>query len=225
MLLLGLHHIIADGWSMGVLVRELAAALPRPSRTAARPCRRLPIQYADYAVWQRQWLHGAELGAQLAYWRQQLAGAARWSACPPIARGQPCRASAARLAHAVTLPAALTAGAARAGATRAGDACSWCCWRPSQVLLARYSGDEDDLCVGTPIAGRNRAELEGLIGFFVNTLVLRTDLSGNPTLPRAAGAGARDGAGGLRPPGSALRAAGGGTAAGAGPRRTARCSR
>ena len=93
-----------------------------------------------------------------------------------------------------------------------------------QTLLARYSG-QDDIVVGSPIAGRNHAEIEGLIGFFVNTLVLRTDLSGDPTFRELLGRVRRGGAGRLRPPGPALREAGGGAPAGAGPEPQSRCSR
>ncbi len=195
-LVLALHHIVADGWSMGVLLRELAAlypaalrsaaggalgvpALPASESRAALPP--LPIQYADFAAWQRDWLRGEELARQLGYWELQLAGLAplnlptdRAPAAAPAPNGG---ARAGR--RPLTLPAELAAGLA-ALAARQGVTLFMVLLAGLQTLLARHAAQQD-VAVGSPIANRNRAEIEPLIGFFVNTLVLRTDLSGDPT--------------------------------------------
>jgi amino acid adenylation domain-containing protein len=173
------HHIVSDAWSIGVLIRDFAALYA--ARVAGRrsPLPELPVQYVDFAVWQREWLRGAALEAQLAYWRQRLAGAPAAIGLP-LARPLPAMRSVRGgrrpylLEPESTL--ALNALAQRQGATLfmlllAGFA----------TLLHRYSG-ETDLVVGSPVAGRNRAEVEGLIGFFVNTLALRCDLAGDPPL-------------------------------------------
>jgi Condensation domain len=173
-----LHHAISDGWSTGVLVRELAALYEAYAEGRPSPLQELPVQYADYAVWQREWLRGEALESQLSYWRAQLEGAPTVLELPtdrPRGRERTTEGGAhpffvprdvsdrlielARAERATTFMVLLAAFAA---------------------LLSRYSGQEDVL-VGTVVAGRQRAELEGLIGFFVNTLVLRTDLSGRPS--------------------------------------------
>jgi amino acid adenylation domain-containing protein len=176
-LLVAKHHIASDGWSTGVLWRELgllyaAAAAGRPPALPA-----LPIQYADYAVWQRQWLQGDVLAAQLAYWRARLAGAPA-SLELPTDRPRPA-AQTIRGGHRTrTLPPALRAALEALG-RQAGATLFMTLLAAFQTLLARYTGQEE-IVVGSPIAGRTRVETEGLIGFFVNTLVLRTDLAGNP---------------------------------------------
>ena len=168
------------------------------------------MQYADYAVWQRGWLQGDVLEAQLGWWKQQLAGAPpRWS-CPPTGRVRPSL-SQRGAAVPVRLPRAL-ARAVEALAQREGATPFMVLLAAFQTLLHRYSG-QDDVLVGTPIASRRHAETEGLIGFFVNTLVLRAQLRRAADLPGAAGPGARHDAGRLRAPGHALREAGGGAAA------------
>jgi amino acid adenylation domain-containing protein len=177
-LLFTLHHIIADGWSMGVLVREIGVIYSAYARGVESPLADLPVQYADYAVWQRQWLQGATLAEQLAYWRDQLGGELPVLQLPtdharphvqsyqgghvPFALGQDLSVRLRHLAHSedATLFMMLLAA--------------------FQVLLRRYTGQED-IIVGSPIANRRHAETEALIGFFVNTLVLRTNLKGNPT--------------------------------------------
>ncbi|HVS00085.1 MAG TPA: amino acid adenylation domain-containing protein, partial [Thermoanaerobaculia bacterium] len=167
-LLMTLHHIVSDGWSLGVLLREVAAL------HAGVPLPELPVQYADFAVWQRRWLQGRVLEAQLAYWKRQLAGAPRVLELPAD-RPRPAVQTYRGASRGLVLPPHLSTtvyGLCRCeGAT------------PFMVLLAawaallgRHAGQEDVL-VGTPIAGRNRQEIEGLIGFFINTLVLRVDLS------------------------------------------------
>ncbi len=178
MLQFTMHHVVSDGWSMGVLTGEVSALYGAYSRGGESPLPELPIQYADFAVWQRRWLSGAVLDAQLDFWREKLADA------PPLL-DLPADHPRRTLVGAAEerRPFALSAGATAAlrGLARAEGATLFmtllAAW---QTLLGRYAG-VDDVVVGTPIANRTRAEVEGLIGFFVNTLVLRTDLAGDPT--------------------------------------------
>ncbi|HLM46806.1 MAG TPA: condensation domain-containing protein, partial [Myxococcaceae bacterium] len=173
-LLLTLHHIVSDGWSMGVLVREVAALYQAFSQGKPSPLPELSVQYADYSAWQRGWLQGEVLEQQLGWWRQQLADAPRALELPtdrprpPVLthHGATCR---------VQFPQPLSQGL-KALAQREGATPFMVLLTAFQVLLSRYSGQED-ISVGSPIAGRGRGEVEGLIGFFVNTLVLRTRLS------------------------------------------------
>jgi amino acid adenylation domain-containing protein len=177
-LLLTVHHIVSDGWSMGVLLKELAA-LYRAGVTG-EPARlpELPLQYADYAVWQRRQLASDKPGRQLAYWKQRLAGA---PAVLELPTDRPrSAASSGRAARATrALPKRLTDDLKELS-RREGATLFMTLLAAFKILLARYSGQED-IVVGTPIAGRTHTELEGLIGCFLNTLVLRTDLSGEPT--------------------------------------------
>ncbi|HWP42477.1 MAG TPA: amino acid adenylation domain-containing protein [Blastocatellia bacterium] len=176
-LLLSMHHIISDGWSMGVLLREIATAYNAYSRGAEPVLPELTVQYVDHAVWQRQYLESGRLEAQLEYWKQQLAGAplvmdlATDRARPAV---QSLRGSGQGFALSKGLSEALSALSLQAGVTLFMTLLA-----AFKVLLYRYTG-QPDLLVGTPVAGRNRVELEGLIGFFVNMLVLRTDLSDDP---------------------------------------------
>ena len=172
-----MHHIISDGWSMGVLVREVGALYEAYRQGAPAPLAELPIQYADYAVWQREWMQGAVLDKQLSYWRGQLAGRRLSLNCPQTARVPPARVSAGR-AGAFRLGAELS-NELQALSRREGATLFMTLLTAWQILLSRYSG-QTDICVGAPIAGRTRAEVEGLIGFFVNMLVIRGDLSGDP---------------------------------------------
>ncbi len=177
-LLLTLHHIVSDGWSTGVLAREVSALYGAFVRGQGSPLAPLPVQYADYAVWQRAWVRDETLDAQLAWWRQRLAGAPSVLELPtdrprPLVAGD--RGGSVPFVLPPKAVRALRTLAAREGATLFMTLLAG--W---QLLLARYSG-QDDVSVGTPIAGRTRLETEGLIGLFVNTLVLRTDLSGQPT--------------------------------------------
>ncbi|MFL5381090.1 MAG: amino acid adenylation domain-containing protein, partial [Longimicrobiaceae bacterium] len=176
-LLLTLHHIISDGWSLGVLLRDVMGFYE--ARTTGNPgtLPDLPIQYGDYAVWQRQWLQGDVLERQLGYWRGRLAGATP-TLDLPTDHPRPAVLSFRGALHPFELPRDLVV-AVRALAKKEGCTPFMVMLAALQAVLHRYAG-QDDLCVGTPIAGRNRAEVEGLIGFFVNTLVLRTDLSGDP---------------------------------------------
>ncbi|WP_437779129.1 amino acid adenylation domain-containing protein [Sorangium sp. So ce1097] len=177
LLLVVLHHIVSDGWSMNVLVREVAElyAADAEGRAAALPS--LPIQYADYARWQRAWLAGAALDEHLAHFRQRL------SAEPPVLRLPADRPRpAARTYRGARLNFALPRElSAELGALARGQGVTafMLLLTAFQALVARRSG-QTDFCVGTPIAGRTRVEVEDLIGLFVNTLVLRADLSGDP---------------------------------------------
>jgi amino acid adenylation domain-containing protein len=177
-LVLTMHHIASDGWSLGVFERELTALYEAYSAGRPSPLPDLPVQYADYAVWQREWLQREVLEQQLAYWKQQLAGAPAVLELPtdfPRPAVQSYQGATRELVLDANLTVALQELSRRENATLFMTLLA--AW---QVLLSRYARQED-VSVGAPIAGRNRAELEGLIGFFVNTLVLRTDLSGNPT--------------------------------------------
>jgi amino acid adenylation domain-containing protein len=176
-LLMVVHHVVADGWSMGVLFGEMSALYGALSRGEASPLAPLPVQYADFALWQRRWLSGATLERQLAWWRGRLAGAPPLLALPTDRPRPPVQRFRGALAYR-WLPDAL-AGSVRALARREGSTPFMVYLAAFQALLARYSG-QDDVSVGTQAAGRTRAETEGLIGFFVNTLVLRCDLSDDP---------------------------------------------
>ena len=177
-ILLTMHHIISDGWSIGVLVRELGTIYPMFAAGRSSPLPELPIQYADYASWQQEWLTGAVLEEQLDYWRQQLGGALPVLELPTD-RPRPAVQSSRGATLSMNLSRELTDGLKALG-QRAGATLFMTLLAGFQTLLYRYSG-QPDICVGTPIANRNRAEIEGLIGFFVNTLVLRTNLAGAPT--------------------------------------------
>jgi amino acid adenylation domain-containing protein len=172
LLCLTLHHIVSDGWSMDVLIRDVAALY----RGEELPP--LPIQYADFAVWQRQWLSGEVLERQLAHWRERLAGLPAALDLPTDRPRPPVRGTAGDF---VPLELDADTGERVRGLARSLGAtpfmvllAAWC------ALLQRVTG-QDDLCVGSPVANRGRPETDPLIGFFVNTLVLRGDLSGDPT--------------------------------------------
>ncbi|WP_375773024.1 amino acid adenylation domain-containing protein [Archangium gephyra] len=174
-LLLTLHHIVCDGWSMGLLERELGALYTAFSRGEAPSLPALPVQYADYAAWQREWLKGEVLEEQLAWWKRQLAGA------PPVLelladRPRPPVTSSRGALLSVGLPRGLS-GAVREVSREEGVTPFMTLLAGFQALLARYSG-QNDIVVGTPISGRNRREVEGLIGFFANTLALRVEAPG-----------------------------------------------
>ena len=177
-LLLNMHHIVGDDWSFSVLMRELMALYEAFSQGDPSPLKELPIQYADYAVWQREWLQGEQLEAQLAYWKQQLSGAPAVLALPTD-RPRPAVPSYQGANDSLALPKQLSEQL-RALSQREGVTLYMTLLAAFQTLLMRYSGQED-IVVGSPIAGRTRAETESLIGFFLNTLVLRTSLSGDPS--------------------------------------------
>jgi amino acid adenylation domain-containing protein/non-ribosomal peptide synthase protein (TIGR01720 family) len=176
--LVTLHHIISDGWSTGVFIREVAALYEAYSAGKESPLAEMEVQYADYAVWQREWLSGAVLEEQLGYWREQLGGELAVLDLPtdrPRPPVQGYRGMHQTLALSSELSTNLKALCRREGVTL-----YMALLGAFQILLHRYTR-QTDIVVGTPIAGRNRAEIEGLIGFFVNTLVMRTDLSGDPS--------------------------------------------
>ncbi|MFP2930484.1 amino acid adenylation domain-containing protein, partial [Pyxidicoccus sp. 3LG] len=178
-LLLNLHHIISDGWSIGVLVRELAALYPAFVEGRASTLPELALQYADYAAWQRRWLDDEELEKQLTWWRRQLEGAPQDLELPT---DKPrTHSPSSRGAFAPVVLSREASEAVESLCNREGITPFMFFLSAFQVLLSRYSG-QDDICVGSPVAGRNQAELEDVVGFFLNTLVLRTRLEGDPSV-------------------------------------------
>ena len=176
-LLLSVHHIVADGWSMGVLVREVATLYRAFVEGRPTPLAELPIQYADFAVWQREWLQGEVLHEQLDYWRQQLAGLEPLAL--PLDYPRPPVQSFRGARRFFSLSAQIS-NELRALSQREGVTLYMTLLAAWQTLLHRYTG-QDEIVVGTDIANRNRSEIEGLIGFFTNQLVLRSSFNGNPT--------------------------------------------
>ncbi len=171
-----MHHAISDGWSIGILIRELSVLYGSFRLGEPSPLSEPVFQYADYAAWQRKWLQDNGLEAQLGYWTRQLAGVPQLEL--PTDRPRPLIASQRGGERTAMLP-KTTLEALRALGRGEGATLYITLLAAFQVLLHRYSSQED-FAVGSPIAGRTRPELEGLIGFFVNTLVLRGDLSGDP---------------------------------------------
>ncbi|HEX8921087.1 MAG TPA: condensation domain-containing protein, partial [Pyrinomonadaceae bacterium] len=177
-LLFTMHHIVSDEWSTGIFVKEVGALYEAFKLGRSSPLPELPIQYADYAQWQRDWLQGQRLEQHLDYWKRQLAGELPLLALstdrprPPVQTSNGASKSlalGARLSEAVR------------GLSQQEDVTLFMTlYAALSALLHRYTGQEDIL-IGSPIAGRNRAEVEGLIGFFVNTLVLRSDFSQRPS--------------------------------------------
>jgi amino acid adenylation domain-containing protein len=178
-LLLTQHHIITDGWSLGILVREVAALYTAFRLGEADPLPPLDIQYADYAQWQRQWLDGEELTRQTDFWREHLTGAPALLSLP-LDRPRPAVQSHAGDRISFLLPAELTAGL-RALSQRHGVTLYMTLLSAWGVLLARLSG-QSDVVIGTSMANRQRREVESLIGFFVNTLALRLRLDDRPNV-------------------------------------------
>ncbi|MFT3774237.1 MAG: amino acid adenylation domain-containing protein [Minicystis sp.] len=175
LLLLGVHHIAFDAWSYGIFHRELAALYTAFHEGRPSPLPDLAIQYSDYAAWQRRWLQGETLDRQLAYWKDQLAGAPA-SLDLPADRPRPPVRSSRGAQHRFPLGAELTS-ALKELSRREGVTLFMTLLAAYEVLLHRYTGQED-IVVGSPVAGRTRAETEDLIGFFINTLVLRTQIEG-----------------------------------------------
>jgi hypothetical protein len=173
-----MHHIISDGWSMSIFQRELTTLYNAFVQDKPSPLAPLPLQYADFALWQRNWLQGEVLEKELAYWREQLAGIPEVIELP-LDHSRPAiqsyHGAQQSIAFSVELMKSVKELAQQTDVTL-----FMAMLATFQVLLWRYSGQED-IVVGTPIANRNRVELEGLIGFFANTLVLRTNLGDNPT--------------------------------------------
>jgi amino acid adenylation domain-containing protein len=177
-LLATMHHIASDGWSIGVMVSEVATLYEAFCAGQPSPLPQLPIHYADFAAWQRQCLQGEALQAQMSYWRKQLESAPSVLELPidqPRSTVGTFRGASYSFEISKELSLALNQLSQQAGSTLFMTLLA-----AFNILLGRYTGNED-IVVGTPIANRNRAEIEGLIGFFVNTLVMRTNLSGNPS--------------------------------------------
>jgi amino acid adenylation domain-containing protein len=177
-LVLSMHHIVSDGWSMRVFYRELSVLYEAFTQSKLSPLADLSIQYADFAVWQREWLRGEVLERQLSYWKKQLEGIPAVLNLPtdhPRSAVQSYRGAR----QSIELSKELTEGL-KALSRKEGVTLFMTLLAAFQTLLYRYTGQED-IVVGSPIANRNRAEIEGLIGFFVNTLVLRSNFSGSPT--------------------------------------------
>ena len=171
LVLLTLHHIVSDGWSMGVLLRELGACYRARARGQTPQLPELPIQYADYAVWQREWLKGDVLQRQLDHWRQTLQGA---PAILELPTDHPRPAQPRRPGAVVQFQIDAALGQRLQRLSQSHQASLFMTLAAAlNIVLHRYS-QQDDLCIGYPVANRQRAEVEGLIGFFVNTLVLRT---------------------------------------------------
>ncbi len=183
-LIVTMHHIVSDGWSLALLIREVSTLYAAYTGGLPSPLAPLKIQYSDFAYWQRQELQGDLLDKQLSYWKESLSGAPQLLNLPadfprPPAQGFEGAIHTARLPH--PLVDRLTAIGARNDATP-----FMTTFAAFAVLLWRYSGQED-LLVGSPVANRNRSEIEPLIGLFVNTVILRADLSGNPSFEELLG--------------------------------------
>jgi amino acid adenylation domain-containing protein len=176
-LLFTMHHIISDGWSAGVLVEEVTVLYRAFSAGKPSPLPELPIQYADYSVWQQEWLGGGVLEEQLAYWKQQLAGVSMLQL--PTDRPRPMFESQNGAPYDFVIDANVSQKLKKLAEEQSASL-FMVLLAAFQTLFYRYSG-QHDIAVGTPIAGRNSEETERLIGFFINTLVLRVDLSGRPT--------------------------------------------
>jgi amino acid adenylation domain-containing protein len=178
LLLFNMHHIISDGWSFGLLFGELSALYDAFAAGRPSPLPELPVQYADFAFWQRERLRGAALEKQVRYWRARLQGAPPSLELPADRVRPPVQTHRGRAADLV-IPAGLAA-ALRELSRRADATLFMTLLAAFKILLHRWAG-QDDVVVGAPSAGRQQVETEKLIGFFLNTLVLRTDLSGDPT--------------------------------------------
>ena len=176
LLLMALHHIIFDEWSSGVLIRELGELYAASVENRAPVLPELPVQYADFAHWQRQWLQGEVLNDQLRYWKQQLKDVSVLNLPGAASRGLMHHRGASQL---LELPQSLL-NALEKLSQQAGVTLFMTMLAAFQTLLYCYTG-QTDIAIGSPIANRHRRELEELIGFFVNSLVLRTNLAGNPT--------------------------------------------
>ncbi len=177
-LLVSMHHVVSDGWSSDVIVKEITSVYEALWAGGPSPLPELAVQYADYAVWQREWLQGEVLEQELGYWKRQLAGAPSME----LPTDRPRSAMRSRRGSEINfnLSTELTLQLKELS-RREGVTLFMTLLAGFQIVLGRYSG-QDDVVVGTDVANRNRLQAEDLIGFFVNHLVLRTDLSGNPSL-------------------------------------------
>ncbi|NEP88102.1 MAG: amino acid adenylation domain-containing protein [Okeania sp. SIO2C2] len=172
-----LHHIASDGWSLTVLPKELSAIYTAILEEKPSPLPSLPIQYADFAVWQRNYLQGETLEKQLSYWKQKLQDLPQLQL--PTDHPRPAVETFHGAGIPINIPAALTSKVKQL-TQKQGTTLFMTLLAAFKVLLSRYSGQES-VAVGSPIANRNRREIEGLIGFFVNSLVMHTDLGGEPS--------------------------------------------
>ncbi len=175
-LVVNLHHIAADGWSLGLLLREIAALYAAFSARRRSPLPDLPVQYADFSLWQRGWLAGGALEGQLAYWRQRLAGLPVIEL--PADRPRPAVRDSRGAVRSLLIPPELSMAVERL-ARRQGSTLFMTLLAAFQTLLARYTG-EGAVPVGSPIANRRQVEIEPLVGFFVNTLVLAARVEDDP---------------------------------------------
>lgn len=172
-----LHHIASDGWSLTVLPKELSAIYTATLEDQPSPLPELPIQYADFAVWQRNYLQGETLESELNYWKQKLQDLPQLQL--PTDHPRPAVQTFNGAGIPIKIPATLTSKVKQL-TQKQGTTLFMTLLAVFKVLLYRYSGQES-IAVGTPIANRNRSEIEGLIGFFVNSLVMYTDLGGDPS--------------------------------------------
>ena len=201
LLLLNMHHIVTDGWSIGVFLRELGETYAALVAGQPAPLPPLPLQYGDYALWQRETLQGAALDHQLDFWRNTLQDAPAVLELPfdrPRPAVQTYDGAAVEFVVPASLQAKLNELAHRESATLFMTLLS-----AFQVLLYRYSR-QADISVGTPIANRTRSELEGLIGFFANTLVIRGQLAPQQPFREFLASRSRDHVGRVRAPGCAV---------------------
>jgi natural product biosynthesis luciferase-like monooxygenase protein/amino acid adenylation domain-containing protein/non-ribosomal peptide synthase protein (TIGR01720 family) len=176
-LLVNMHHIVSDGWSAGVMMKELAVLYAAFVQGAGSPLPELPVQYADYAAWQHQWLRGPALESELSWWKATLADVPALQL--PLDRPRPAAQTFRGAQHRFTIPRSMT-DALVSLSHREGATLFMCLMAAWQSLLLRYSGQED-FAVGTAVAGRGRPEVEPLVGCFINSPPLRADLSGDPT--------------------------------------------
>ena len=176
-LVVTMHHVVSDGWSVGVLIREMTALYEAYSRGEESPLAELEMQYADYAIWQREWLRGEVLEEQMRYWREELKGLEPLEM--PTDRARPAVPSHRGGVIPFIIPAEMTRELKRLS-QREGVTLFMTMVAGLEVMLRSWTGQEE-IGVGTPIANRNREETEGLIGFFINQVVLRSDLRGEPT--------------------------------------------
>ncbi|MFN6571978.1 amino acid adenylation domain-containing protein [Dendronalium sp. ChiSLP03b] len=177
-LIFTMHHIISDGWSMGILIKEVAVLYKAFLKKQLSPLSELPIQYVEFAAWQQQWLKGEILQSQLSYWKNQLEDVPKLLELPTD-YPRPAIGSFRGATYSFELSCELSVALNKLS-QQYGSTLFMTLLAAFQTLLWHYTSSED-IVVGSPVANRNRTELEGLIGFFVNTIVLRTNLAGNPT--------------------------------------------
>ena len=171
-----MHHIVSDGWSLGVLMKEVSQLYEAYSQGMESPLEELPVQYADYAIWQREWLTGEVLERQLDYWKKQLRGASK---VLPTDKARPAVQTFRGAHHTFSFTSELSEQLR--GLSRGEGVSLFMTLLATFQLLLYYYTHDDQINVGTPVAGRNQIATENLIGFFVNTVVLRADLSGDPS--------------------------------------------